>query len=756
MPLTEPIFDSRSYQDILDEALARIPTHNPEWTNFNDSDPGVTLLQLFAFMTESIIYRANRIPERNRQKFLRLLNVGLAPASAASGIVTFSNPRGPAEGTVLAADQALYAGDTPYRTESGLNVLPVDARLYYKSGVSVSRRQELESLYRQLYASYDLPGTELDFYETRHFSAPQTGSVLPSLDLANQTVDGSLWLALLKRDVDSVEQAREALAGQTLTLSIMPALAANGRALYPRRVASVNDGPALVFEIPDTSQNAPRYTRLVARGDRDLLAEPGVVELTLPDFPSGDHDVGRQKLGYWDNLEPLESGVGNYPPSLEDTDDQDRLVTWIRIRLPYSLTEQLREEGGAAGRQLRTPISWVGINAAKVSQRAHAQAEQLAVGTGEPDQTARLINAPVLPASVRIRVNGELWQRIDDLDAAQAEVSVEAPRLASKLAEPPRIGTEKVKVFTVDRESGEVRFGDGVRGMRPPRGANIQASYDFGGGSKGNVGIGSITKLASTGNALRVTNPVPTWGGTEGESVAQAEQRIPGVIRHRNRLVTHQDIREIVLAAPGVSVGRLDVLPNVNPRQPLQDSPGAVTLMVIPQWDPANPQAPAPDNLFLRTLCDYLEPRRVLTTELHTVGPLYKDLWVSVSVEIIPGYASAPVTDAVRAGAEHFLSPLTGGFEDRGWPLNKAVEPGEIAASVSRVEGVAKVNELHIGDSSGALPGDFSIEGLQLPRLVGLAVVTGTAPAIAELQSGEPDRGDGQRLIPVPVVPEEC
>ena len=42
MPLSIPTLDNRRYQDLLDEALARIPVHNPEWTNFNRSDPGVT------------------------------------------------------------------------------------------------------------------------------------------------------------------------------------------------------------------------------------------------------------------------------------------------------------------------------------------------------------------------------------------------------------------------------------------------------------------------------------------------------------------------------------------------------------------------------------------------------------------------------------------------------------------------------------------------------------------------------------------
>ena len=79
---TPPVLDARTYQDLVDEALARIPIHNPEWTNFNESDPGVTLLELFAFLTDSLLYRANQIPERNRLAFLSLLGIPLKAATA--------------------------------------------------------------------------------------------------------------------------------------------------------------------------------------------------------------------------------------------------------------------------------------------------------------------------------------------------------------------------------------------------------------------------------------------------------------------------------------------------------------------------------------------------------------------------------------------------------------------------------------------------------------------------------------------------
>ncbi len=39
--------------------------HYPEWTDFNSSDPGVTLLQLFAFLAEGLLYRASLISKQN-------------------------------------------------------------------------------------------------------------------------------------------------------------------------------------------------------------------------------------------------------------------------------------------------------------------------------------------------------------------------------------------------------------------------------------------------------------------------------------------------------------------------------------------------------------------------------------------------------------------------------------------------------------------------------------------------------------------
>ena len=132
MPLTTPVIDDRRFGQLVDETLARARVHTPEWTNFNQSDPGVTLVQLFSFLTENILYRANLTPERQRRKFLQLLRVPLAAASAAQGMVTIQNERGRQTTQMLAADLEVRAGAVPFRTQLAMDVLPVEARVFFK------------------------------------------------------------------------------------------------------------------------------------------------------------------------------------------------------------------------------------------------------------------------------------------------------------------------------------------------------------------------------------------------------------------------------------------------------------------------------------------------------------------------------------------------------------------------------------------------------------------------------------------------
>jgi len=90
MTLPAPNLDDLRFQrDLVDEARKRIIHYCPEWTEYNLSDPGITLIELFAWMTELMVYRLNRVPELNYIKFLEILGMQLLPANSARTELTF-------------------------------------------------------------------------------------------------------------------------------------------------------------------------------------------------------------------------------------------------------------------------------------------------------------------------------------------------------------------------------------------------------------------------------------------------------------------------------------------------------------------------------------------------------------------------------------------------------------------------------------------------------------------------------------------
>src|SRR5262249_47917257 len=209
-----------------------------------------------------------------------------------------------------------------------------------------------------------------------------------------ETVDGALWIALLvragDRPAESTARARDALkeevrkqlAGRTLSLGVVPALGDASRVLSPGGQAPPEDEPLLTFQLPrvppggalplDPAARVPAYRTLPTSYAEDVLARPGIVQITLP---------GAAELTSWTDLDPLEAGVGDFPPALDDTNLNDRVLTWLRV------TARLNLASGSPAR-VSVRLLWVGINATHVSQRAHIAGERLPPGTGAPGRAA--------------------------------------------------------------------------------------------------------------------------------------------------------------------------------------------------------------------------------------------------------------------------------------------------------------------------------------------------------------------------------
>lgn len=130
MTLPVPNLDDRRFQDLVDEAKKRIPLYCPEWTDHNVSDPGVTLIELFAWMTESLIYRLNRVPELHYIKLMELLGMKLQGAMPAQTEVTFwlsapqPNPVVIRQGTEVSSTQTETERPIIFTTDRDLHIHP--------------------------------------------------------------------------------------------------------------------------------------------------------------------------------------------------------------------------------------------------------------------------------------------------------------------------------------------------------------------------------------------------------------------------------------------------------------------------------------------------------------------------------------------------------------------------------------------------------------------------------------------------------
>ncbi len=134
MALPDPQLDDRRFQDLVDEAKSLIPRYCPEWTDHNVSDPGVTLIELFAWMTDLALYRLNRLPEKAHLRFMSLLGVTPREPVAARAPLTFwlsapagsetTIPRGTEVATVRTTDRPAIV----FSTDEDLQLEPADLR----------------------------------------------------------------------------------------------------------------------------------------------------------------------------------------------------------------------------------------------------------------------------------------------------------------------------------------------------------------------------------------------------------------------------------------------------------------------------------------------------------------------------------------------------------------------------------------------------------------------------------------------------
>ena len=235
MPIRPPSLDDRRFDDLVDELVARIPAHTPEWTNPRLGDPGRTLLELFAWLADTVLYRANLIPERQRLVFLKLLGEPLKPGIPATGVVSLSYAQAAERSASRLRPGARITGPVPFETLGEVTVLPIGAEAYYKRALTDAESTRMGDVIAGLAQIHQINGAALGYETTPVFD---NGRAEPDgIDVVAASVDHALWLALLappasppasQKDVN--DAVRTVLGGgdtgaaALLSIGVVPAL----------------------------------------------------------------------------------------------------------------------------------------------------------------------------------------------------------------------------------------------------------------------------------------------------------------------------------------------------------------------------------------------------------------------------------------------------------------------------------------------------------------------------------------------------
>ncbi len=720
MPLPIPNLDDRRFDDLVAEAKARLGNHLPELTQIAPGDPVHALVDLFAYFTETILYRANLIPERQRRVVLNLLQIPLRNAKPSRTLVCLDAgaravnlPALVRTGAQLKAGSQSFTGlgeiqPTPLAMSVGIKEVISDQQL---SAMGLSR-QDLQEHYGLKKGDIPQP------FQPRYFDLAQE-----TLSLEN-SLDRFFYLALSvpKTLVSKLGEVREQLAGITLNIALAPAddlEAEQITALSPRRliwelVSQNDDGDILPLPLEVVADST--------LGGRQL----GVVRLRLP-----------RNAQLFDSLgvaDPMFAGLGDLPPELPEPLTSERVALWLRLSCP---DDPLLNFG------------YLDVNGLEVVGQGLTQDVVIGMGTGMPDQVNSLPDTLIDPDSLQLEVEEEgiwvPWQRVDFL---------------------VDLGSD-ARVYKLDPQTGQIYFGDGLEaGKRPPTGKRIRAaSYRSGGGSASNLPAGAIKELSGGGSRISVRHLWAATGGVDAESVAQAERRIPQFLTHRNRAVTRQDFEILCVNNPVNPVGRAEVregfLPGFSIKAARDNVPGVVSVFVMPPRYPVLAQAPKPTRGLLKDVYDYLLQRLVIGTELYVLSPEFVPLAVSVNVDVIDQATEQQTLRDVESALVNYLWPLApGGARGEGWPMGVKVQANELQTQVARVAGVKAVKALALFQKVNgtwkriAKDQPLALITYQLPDLLGVSA--STANGEPALPGGLTALPKGSRAVPAPVVPQLC
>ena len=462
-----------------------------------------------------------------------------------------------------------------------------------------------------------------------------------------------------------------------------------GKTLYFGFNQPLKGGPIKIYfaakELVVDERNKPKLVwQFAFENDwKELLAEDGTEAYTRPDYVSL-----------------------NVAEEIQNTQQFGRALYWLRS----VLTE---------GEWSASPLfSGVFLNTVEAMQVRSVREEILGSSTGVKKQVFQFRQTPVIEGE-EVRVREALTEEErEQLVLAQGEDAVLTIRDQQDRVLETWIRWKEVieffdadgnsRSYRLDRHTGEIEFGDGVRGRIPPAGGdNIRAFvYQAGGGAAGNVGPAEInTPVTSVAGIDSVTNPVAAGGGSDAATNEDMLTIGPAQISHRDRAVTPDDFERLALEASR-EVRKARCLPNRNASG--RHELGWTTVHIVPDSQDAQP---VPSLQLRRAVQRYLSDRADVTVvdqEHIVIGP---PEYVPVTVEATVFAKSldlvAIAEQQVKKQLEDFLHPLKGGPDQEGWEFGRDLAASDLYALLEAIDEVDHVGPLRL--FSGETAGDEQI-----------------------------------------------
>jgi hypothetical protein len=763
MPLPLPNLDDRRWADLVEEGRALIPRYSRQWTDHNISDPGVTLIELFAWMTESSVYALNRITTAHRHRFLSLLGFAPEPPRPAHTMLALSPAPGTAAFQLPAGVEFVAqtpAGATfPFRTQRNITVSEVRiAAVQVDEGAGPQNRTVEWRNGLPVRAFGGDPRSGMAIYFGFDVIAPKTPVTIAlrwDRPGANTTARAAQSMQERSRLID------EAVARSRACRRPIPDIPCPGVAppAEPARTLPRHHSARVVWEAftgtwtPLTAVAPPATPNEgeVADDTRSLTLD-GLVDINLPSpvvkqtqgavatplfyvrcrLVGGAYDAPPTLLDAFANAVPAEQRVPvsqrfTIPAGVTPTGPAPVPGTTTRIRMTTeaaSLITALAFDPTAAG----LPDVMV-LGYEKLAGTAGHLTAVLALaghGNGRPDQAFVLPGrAVVVDETLAVHSHdGTAWQRWE--------------------IRPTFSGSRRSDFHgTVEPTRAVLTVGNGERGRVLPDGHGVFVTMHATAGGAASVASGAALQMRTSAvNALLLEGfPVPVnvlaamtrvvWpaaAGTDQETVSHAAGRAAETLHAHERLVdlaqhartttldqidagrvrelrtparavSTLDLERMALDVPGTRVARACAWPDLHARFHCLSAPGSITLVVVPAMPVAMPQ---PSAGLLRTLKRYLDRRRTVATVVHVVGPTYLSVSVRATVRLRRGAGAADVKQRIERALNAFLDPLKGGPEGFGWPFGRPVYRAEILQLIDGVSGVDHLLELTMSAPGGS------------------------------------------------------